>query len=65
VCLPGGYFAAVEAKATTKQSEAQQKYQARVEALGGLYILAHSAADVRAALVARFGEDVVRGWEAK
>lgn len=64
VCLPGGMFAAVEAKsATGRQSEAQAKYQARVEALGGLYILARSAADVRAALVARFGEATVKGWE--
>jgi hypothetical protein len=63
VCLPGGYFCAVEAKATTKQTEAQEKYQARVETLGGLYILARSAADVRAALVERFGETTVKGWE--
>lgn len=63
VCVPGGYFVAIEAKATTKQSEAQARYQARVEALGGLYILARSAADVRAALVARFGEEVVAQWE--
>lgn len=62
-CLPGGHFCAIEAKAGTKQSEAQAKYQARVEALGGLYILAHSAAEVRAALVARFGEAQVKAWE--
>lgn len=62
-CLPGGFFVAIECKATTNQTEAQEKYQARVEALGGLYILARSAADVRAALVVRFGESTVRQWE--
>lgn len=65
VCLPNGTFCAVETKsATGKQSEPQQRYQARVESLGGLYILARSAADVRAALVGRFGELIVKGWEA-
>lgn len=64
VCLPSGVFCAVETKsATGRQSEAQARYQARVESLGGLYILARSAADVRAALVARFGDAVVKGWE--
>ena len=47
------------------QTEAQRRFQARVEALGGLYILARSVADVRAALVGRFGEEVVRGWETR
>lgn len=64
VCLPNGVFCAIEDKSTTgKQSDAQTRFQQRVESLGGLYILARSVADVRAALVARFGEDVVRGWE--
>jgi hypothetical protein len=64
VCLPNGVFTAIETKsAIGKQSEAQQKYQARVEALGGIYILARSSADVRAALVARFGEATVALWE--
>lgn len=64
-CLPGGVFCAIEAKATTQQTEAQAKYQARVEALGGLYILARSAADVRAALIEHFGEAQVVLWEAQ
>lgn len=60
----GGIFTAIEAKsATGTQTEAQQRFQARVEALGGLYILARCAADVRAALVARFGEEQVARWE--
>jgi len=64
LCLPNGIFCAIETKsATGKQSEAQAKYQARVERLGGLYVLARSSADVRAALVTRFGEAVVKGWE--
>lgn len=65
-CLPNGRFCAIEDKAEKgKQSEAQQKYQARVEALGGLYILARSSADVRAALVEAFGEVIVVTWEQK
>lgn len=63
-CLPGGVFCAVEAKsATGKLSEAQERYGARVRRLGGLYIVARSVAELRAALVAHFGEDVVRRWE--
>lgn len=65
VCLPNGIFCAIEDKSTTgTQREAQARFQARVEALGGLYILARSAGDVRAALVARFGEEQVAQWEA-
>lgn len=64
ICLfPGGVWVGIETKATTDQSEPQQRFQARVEALGGLYVLARSVADVRAALVARFGETEVRRWE--
>lgn len=64
-CCVAGVFVAIETKsATGTQSEPQERYQARVEAQGGLYILARSAADVRAALVARFGEATVKGWEA-
>lgn len=64
VCLRNGIFCAIETKsATGKQSEPQAKYQARVEALGGIYILARSSADVRAALAARFGEATVKMWE--
>lgn len=64
VCLfEGGYWVGIESKATTAQRDAQQRFQQRVEALGGLYILARSVADVRAALVQRFGEAVVKGWE--
>ncbi len=63
-CLPNGIFCAVETKsARGRLSDAQQRYQARVERLQGIYIEARSVADVRAGLVARFGEDVVRGWE--
>lgn len=66
VLLPGGWWASVEYKTDQgRQSPAQQRFQARVEALGGLYILARSVADVRAALVQRFGETLVAQWEAK
>lgn len=65
VCLPNGVFCAIEDKATTgKQTEAQARFQQRVESFGAIYILARSRDDVRTALVARFGEAVVRGWEA-
>lgn len=70
VCLPGSLsggracFAAIEDKsATGKLSESQRRYRARVESLGGIYIVAHSAADVRAALVAEFGEQAVSNLE--
>jgi hypothetical protein len=63
-CCIGGVFVAIETKSDKgKQSEAQARYQVRVEALGGLYILARSSADVRAALVQHFGEATVKGWE--
>lgn len=63
-CCIAGAFVAIETKsATGTLSEPQQRYQARVERLGGLYIVARSAGDVRAALVGRFGESVVRQWE--
>jgi hypothetical protein len=58
-------FLALEVKsATGRQNEAQKRYQARVEAIGGLYILARSADDVRQALIAAFGAAVVTQWEA-
>lgn len=66
VCLPNGVFCAIEDKSTTgKLSEAQRRYGERVTALGGLFVVARSRDDVRAALVARFGEATVRGWEGK
>lgn len=64
-CCFAGQFVAIEVKATTAQSEAQQRYQARVEALGGLYILARSVDDVRRALAERFGAETVKRWEGK
>lgn len=70
VCLPkpqeGRYavFCAIEVKTVTGvQSDAQKRYQQRVERLGGIYILARSAKDVQAALVKHFGIDQVVKWE--
>jgi hypothetical protein len=58
-------FLALEVKsATGRQSPAQKAYQARVEAIGGLYILARSVEDVRSALIAAFGVSTVAQWEA-
>lgn len=57
-------FVALEIKAAKgKQSDAQKRFQSRVEALGGLYILAHSKDELREALFAAFGLDTVVGWE--
>ncbi len=63
-CCIAGVFCAIEIKAgKNKPSEAQQKYLARVAAAGGIACVVWGAADVRAALVARFGEMTVKGWE--
>lgn len=62
--LPGGRFCAVECKAGTNTlSDAQRRYKSRVTALGGLFIEARSVADLRAGLVAAFGEQTVTDWE--
>lgn len=64
-CAPGGYFVSIEIKSKRGKARANQLRQAAfIERRGGLVIMEpRSVADVRAALVARFGEDVVRGWE--
>jgi hypothetical protein len=59
-----GRFVALELKAAGGvQSEAQRKFQARVTALGGLYILAHDAGELKSALVVAFGAQAVTDWE--
>lgn len=66
LCLPGGHFAALEIKAGTNTlSAAQKRYKARVESLGGLFIEAHTVAELRAGLVAAFGPQQVAQWEAQ
>ena len=64
VLFEGGVWVSIEIKATTGLSDAQKRYKARVEDLGGLFIEARSADDVRAGLVARFGTATVEEWEA-
>lgn len=69
VCLPSidgqpAAFCAVEIKATTKPTEAQQQYLNRVRTLGGLAVVAYSVEDLRSALVERFGLATVEQWEA-
>lgn len=65
LCI-GGYFVALEIKsATGKQSEAQQRFQARVEALGGVYIKASSVDELRAGLCQAYGLQRVAEWEAE
>lgn len=62
--LPGGRFAALELKAGTNTlSDAQKAYRQRVLGLGGLFIEARSADDVRAALVEAYGAQTVADWE--
>jgi hypothetical protein len=64
--LPGGWWLSVETKAGHgKLTDLQRRYQASVEARGGVFVEARGWADVRAALVARFGETTVNEWEAK
>lgn len=62
-CLPNGYFCAIEIKATTKPTEAQERYLLSVKARNGVEVVAYSVADLRAALVTRFGAATVEGWE--
>jgi hypothetical protein len=64
VLFQGGLWASIEIKATTGLSEAQKRYKGRVEDLGGLFIEARSADDVRQALIVVFGETTVDMWEA-
>lgn len=65
ICMPGmGRFVALELKAANGvQSEAQKQFQARVIALGGIYILARSVDELRAALVAAFGHECITDLE--
>lgn len=66
VLLPGGLYLALEVKsAKGKTTEAQDRFAARVRRLGGLYIVARSKDELRAALVDYFGEDIVKRWEAR
>jgi hypothetical protein len=49
-CLPGGRFLGVECKsAKGRQSPEQARCQARIESNGGLYIVAHSLAELQQA----------------
>jgi len=63
VLFQGGLWVSIEIKATTALSDAQKRYRARVEDLGGLFIEARSVDDVRAALQDRFGVITVSTWE--
>lgn len=64
-CAPGGYFVTIEIKSERgTPTPAQLRQQRFIERRGGLVIMgARSRADVRAALVARFGEEQVALWE--
>lgn len=63
-CAPNGHYVSIEIKSETgAPTDAQLRQKEFIERRGGLVIVARSAADVRLALVARFGETVVSGWE--
>lgn len=63
LCI-AGRFVALEIKAARGvQSDAQKRFQGRVTALGGLYILAHSVDELRSALVAAFGAQTIADLE--
>lgn len=64
VCCIAGTFVAVEIKATTRTTEAQEKFLTNVKLHGGLAIVAYSVEDLRSALVERFGAATVEQWEA-
>lgn len=65
-CAPNGAYVSIEIKsAIGTPTPAQLRQREFIERRHGLVIIARSPADVRAALVARFGEDVVKGWESK
>lgn len=64
--LPGGYWLSLEYKSERGVlSDLQRRYGETVTALGGLFVVARGKADVRAALVQRFGEAMVISWERK
>lgn len=64
-CAPGGCYVSIEIKsAAGTPTPAQLRQKEFIERRGGLVIVARSTDDVRAALVARFGEATVCGWEA-
>ena len=66
--IAGGRFLAVECKRPVggRQSPDQRAFQVRVEALGGLYVLARDVGDVATALgpvrCPNFGHVVTRGY---
>ena len=64
ILFPGGRWVSLEEKATTDLTDDQKKYRAQVIALGGIFIESRSKEDTRAGLVAAFGEQTVKDWEA-
>ena len=63
-CAPNGRFVSVEAKsATGRPSDAQLRQQRFIERRGGIVIIPHSVDELRAGLVAAFGETTVKDWE--
>jgi hypothetical protein len=65
VCCIAGTFVALEIKATTRTTVAQEKFLTNVKLHGGLAVVAYSVEDLRQALVERFGLATVEGWEKK
>ena len=64
LCCKAGRFIAVECKADRGTvSEAQARQHGFIRARGGIVIIPHSVAELRAALVEVFGEQTVKDWE--
>lgn len=63
-CSPMGHYISIEIKsASGKPTPDQERQRLFIERRHGLVIIARSVADVRAALVERYGETTVRIWE--
>jgi len=64
VCLPNGKYCSVECKASGgRVSDAQQRQHEFIRRRNGIVIIPHSVAELRAGLVAAFGEECVHDWE--
>ena len=64
LCCIAGKFVAVECKAERgRVSEAQQRQHEFIRRRNGIVIIPHSVDELRAGLVAAFGETTIRDWE--
>lgn len=65
LCTPDGRYVACEVKSATGTPTPEQLRQQRfVQRRGGISLIVHSKAELRAALIAAFGAATVACWEA-